>query len=737
MELRYIILAVSLFLNLSAQSLVKGVVNEVSKDGKIPLVGANIIWMGTTVGTTSDDNGNFSITKTELSNKLIVSFIGYQTDTVIVTDEKFVEVNLILEDYYTDEISVVGKTASTIADFSSIENKSIITTKELKKAACCTLSESFETNASVDATFTDAITGSRQIEMLGLSGIYTQNTAESLPYLRGLTSSQGLNYIPGSWIDAINVSKGIGSVVNGFESVTGMIDIDLKEPFGEDDPLHLNIYGDSDQRMEGNFNARYKINDNLSSVSLLHASSRQKKFDMNNDNFSDMPQFSVVNYLQRIKYQADNGLETQIGFQFVKDDKSGGTFNTNDYSFKNDSKQIYLFGKIGYLFDGDNSRSIGLQWSYNNYQNSSQFGNKNYRGRENTVYLNLIYQSDLIGTEHTVKTGVSFLHDKLDETFTNTNYVRNENIPGLFLEYNYKPSESFTANAGIRTDYHNFYGTMITPRFHFRYSPNIDWVFRLTTGKGYRTSNVFADNYSSFVSSRKIEFVRNNNFGFGLNQESAWNYGVSLTHYFLFNYRESSFIVDFYRTDFNSIVIADFDTDPQKIVFNSVSNGSYSNSFQAELNLQPFENFDFRFAYRYLDVKQNINNIWLEKPFTSNNRFLINLAYQTEYMADEPQMSYDLTINWFGSKRIPNTSSNPEQYRMNSNSPAFALVNAQITRTFVANFDLYLGVENLFDFTQTELIIDPENPNSLYFDGSLIWGPVNGRMIYLGMRYNL
>ena len=384
MKLKIFLLLIIFSVGISAQDFLNGKINELNNGKEIPLVGANIHWLGTTVGTTSDDNGSFRIKRVDETDKLIVSFIGYNSDTISVGSQNNIIVNLTLEEFQTEEVYVVGETASTIADFSSIENKSIITSKELKQAACCTLAESFETNASVDATFTDAITGSRQIEMLGLSGIYTQTTTESLPYLRGLTASQGLNYIPGPWIDAINVSKGIGSVVNGFESVTGMIDIDLKEPFAEDTPLHLNFYGDSDQRIEGNMNYRFRLNESISSVALLHASSRQNKFDMNSDNFIDMPKFSVLNYLQRIKYQSENGFETQLGVQVVKDKKIGGTYNNNSYNFSTDSDQLYLFGKMGYIFESDHSNSIGLQWSFNRFNSSANFGNRNYQGKEKT-----------------------------------------------------------------------------------------------------------------------------------------------------------------------------------------------------------------------------------------------------------------------------------------------------------------------------------------------------------------
>lgn len=723
-----------------AQEYLSGTVFEKNDSGKLlTLVGVNVFWLDTQVGTTSDINGIFKIPFTETSNKLVLTLLGYAPDTLVINSEEAIKVVLKQKDIQLSDINVVEKKNSTFQDYVSIENRTVITTGELKKAACCTLSESFETNPSIDVSFTDAITGARHIEMLGLSGIYTQSTLEALPYIRGLMSNVGLTFIPGPWVKSINVAKGIGSVVNGFESITGQIDVDLQKPFANDEkPLFINLYGDYDKRFEGNLNYRFQINDQISLVTLFHASTRKNKFDMNMDHFTDMPVFSIFNLMQRWHFNFENGWESQLGFQYVKDSKEGGTINDNSYKYTTNSEQMYVYGKHGYLFPEDEFKSFGIQWSFNSYKNSSRFGIRNYSGNQKTGYINFIYQSTLGSKDHKFRTGFSFLFDQYNETFLTKAYDRIDKIPGGFFEYTFNNDEIFSAVVGIRGDYHNQFGFMLTPRLHIRYTPSEDLVIRAALGSGFRESNIFSEHSALFASSRDLIINSSTNFGYGLQLEKAWNYGINITHYFYYDYREATISVDLYRTDFRNYTQADLDSNPQAIIFSSIANGSFSNSAQIELNMSPLEGLQTRVAYRFLDVKNKLENVWLERALSSKHRALINLAYATEKEElTDPQMLYDFTFTWFGSKRIPSTSSNPVGFQSIQQSPSFVLMNMQITRTFSQGFEIYLGIENLLDYRQQNLIIDPMNPTGKYFDASLIWGPVNGRMVYSGLRYRM
>lgn len=732
--------------SLVAQGKLTGIVKEKTESGNfIPLLGANIIWKGTTIGTTSDSEGRFEIPYSNESKTLIVSYIGYKYETLTINEQNSIEVVLIPEAAELNKVEVIESAPSTQIDYLGVENTSVLTRKELQKAACCTLAESFETNPSIDVSFTDAITGVRQIEMFGLSGIYTQTTMEALPYIRGLMSNVGLSFVPGTWINAINVSKGVGSVANGYESITGQIDIGMQKPFGIEDEKNafLNFYGDNEKRFEGNLNFRYMLNENISSITLAHASSRQHSQDDNFDNFLDMPTSKVFNLMQRWQYLSFEGWESQFGFQILSDKKQGGTISSitqpnSFYKFGSTNTLVNIYGKTGYVFQEEHEKSFGLQWSYNHYDNSSNFGSKKYDGNEKNIYLNLIYQSNIFNESHIIRSGVSFVYDELRENFLSENFNRIEKVPGAFIEYTYKPNEEFSLVSGVRGDIHNVFGFLFTPRLHVRYSPEPDWVFRGAFGRGHRTPNIFVEYSSSFTSSRQVNILKSNNFGIGLEHESAWNYGINVTHYFLYDYRDATLSLDFYRTSFDNSTIANLDSNPQEINFSSVKSGAYSNTFQAELNIEPILFLNVRAAYKFTDAKQFINGKWLEKPFTAKHRMLLNFAYSSEKeKVDGPQMLYDLTLQWYGKKRIPSTASNPFAFRGRNSSPGFILVNTQVTRSFSELFDLYIGVENLFDFKQNDPIIDPTNPNGQYFDASLIWGPITGRMMYSGIRYKL
>jgi outer membrane receptor for ferrienterochelin and colicins len=726
-----------------SQDILKGLVGEKDEQGmEMPLVGVDVFWLGTSRGTITDTSGRFIIPIIQESKSLVVSCIGYRADTLLITTQRAIQIFLLSETQTVSDVNVVGERQASYLEYANPFHKNVITEKELFKAACCNLSESFQTNPSIDVSFSDAITGTKQIEMLGLSGIYTQTTMENMPYIRGLTSNVGLTFIPGTWIEAINVSKGIGSVANGYESITGQIDVDLRKPQkDEEKQFFLNLYGNMDQRLEANLNIRERLTDQLSSMTFLHISSQHLSVDDNGDGFLDMPRFTTINLMQRWEFTPTSSWVNQAAIQYIGDTKDGGTYNREipySYTYGTISNLLRINGKTGYIFQSEHGRSLGLQWLFSRYHNSSHFGSRLYDGNEETGYLNLLYQTELEEQAHKFRTGISFMFDKFDETFDLLPYKRIERVPGVFFEYTFNPSEKLSLVAGLRVDQHNAYGTMTTPRLHIRYTPHEDWVLRFAAGRGYRTANIFAENSAALASSRSVSIVPSGSFGYGLKQEIAWNYGFNLTHYFLFDYRTATFMIDLYRTEFEQLVLADLDANPHQIRFSSVPQGSYSNSVQTELNIQPLERLDVRIAYRFLNVKQNINGLWRERPFTAQHRAFATISYATEYdQPGDPQTSFDVTMQWFGKKRIPETILNPDSMRSLAYSPSFFTMNLQVTQTFMKGIDIYIGIENLFNFRQTDPILDGANPQGTFFDASLIWGPVTGRMVYTGLRFRI
>ncbi|MBP1691985.1 MAG: TonB-dependent receptor, partial [Bacteroidetes bacterium] len=492
-------------------------------------------------------------------------------------------------------------------------------------------------------------------------------------------------------------------------------------------------------------NLRQPLGEHWSSMTLLHLSSQATEIDENGDGFLDTPRFTGLNVAQRFNFSTHQDWEGQLSVQYVGDKREGGTRQRDDASppdqafiYTNRGEYFRVSGKTGYIFPGDRTSSVGLQWSLGRYRNNAVYGPRGYDATEKSGYLNLIYQSDAGNPMHRFRTGLSFLYDEYDERFDATDFGRVERVPGGFFEYTFTPSEVLTVVAGIRADVHNAYGTFASPRLHVRYAPDEDWVFRAAAGRGYRTANIFAENATVFASTRRVVITPTNDFGYGLTQESAWNVGFNATRYFMIEYRPATIAVDVHRTMFDRQVAADLDSHPGEVHFYGIEHGSYATSAQIELNVQAVERLDTRVAYRFLDVRQTLSGVQLQKALSSQHRALVNVGYAlAEDEEGSQRTAVDVTVQWFGPKRIPNTSTNPPEFRAREWSPSFATVNAQISRAFAPELEAYLGGENLFNFKQNDPIIDPGNPTSPYFDASLVWGPVAGRMVYAGVRYRM
>jgi outer membrane receptor for ferrienterochelin and colicin len=712
---------------------VMGTVFERTAGNKeVPLADANVFFQGTTVGTTTDETGMFHLDKPEPSSEwLVISYMGYQNDTVKVEghDLKVVLGKTIL----LKEVEVSGVMADSYISSLNTQKTEIISQGELQNNACCNLSESFESNPTVDVSFSDAVTGARQIQMLGLAGKYAQILTDVLPTVRGL-STYGLNYIPGPWIQSIHLNKGSGSVTNGYESITGQIDVELMKP--EASPkLFVNLYGNSEQRLEGNINAAQKLNDNWYHMTLLHGDMLGKPMDGNKDNFLDLPVNKTVSLMDRWKYDSRNRIEAMFGFKVLHDERIGGSidfdeetdkFTTNNYGLGINTDRIEVFTKTSYGFPLKPFQSIGLQVSGIYHNQDAFYGLRAYSGEEKNLYANLIFQSIISNSQHKFKTGINYHYDEYEENFDSLQLMRTESVPGAFLEYTYDNLERLSLVAGLRTDLHNLYGLIVTPRLHLKYSLGNTSVLRASAGSGFHVANVFAENPAYLASSREWVIAE------PLQPERAWNYGINFTQKFYTGPKEGTFSIDLYRTDFTSQVIVDADNDPTKVFFYNLKGKSYSNSAQIDLSYEWFTGFTTRIAYKLYDVKQTYNGELRDVPLVPKQRALLTLTYKTP----DKHWEFNSTTQWIGEQRLPDTQLNPEVYQSLSASPDYFRQLAQVTY-IIRNWEFYLGGENLTNFTQEDSLISAEDPFGPYFDTSMIWGPITGRMFYTGLRFTL
>lgn len=727
--------------NLSQTAVVTGVVLEEDKKGAFkPLYGASAVWLGTDKGTTTDSNGVFFLPPTPATKRLVISYAGFEPDTITVIDNLQIR-TILAKGKALNEVRVVANRAATYVNSLDPFRKAVMTQKELLKAACCNLSESFETNPSVDVSFNDAVTGSKQIQLLGLSGNYTQLTVENLPGPRGLATPLGLNSIPGTWVESIQLIKGTGSVINGFESVAGQINVELKKPQSSEQ-LYINVYTNDNGKTDLNLNLSQKIGDKWSTSLLLHDAFAIRKMDINRDGFRDFPTGNLFSGINRWSYENGKGLMLQFGVKYLNDQKTGGEemfdpktdkLSTNHYGLEIDIDRKEAFAKLGYVFPQKKYQSIGLQLSAFDHQQDSYFGLRVYNGRQKNLYSNLIYQSIIGSTKHKFKTGLSFQLDDYREEFEVRDYQRREVVPGGFFEFTYGPSERLDIVGGIRGDHNNLYGFFFTPRVNVRYEPAKGTTIRLSGGRGQRTANIFAENNSMLVSSRAINILTNEpGKAYGLDPEVSWNKGISVDQKLrLFN-RPATASVDFFRNDFQNQVIVDLE-DPRQVNIYNLEGKSFSNSLQTELSFQPVKQLETRLAYRFFDVQSTYGNQLLQKALTAKHRLFANLSYEVK------GWKFDYTVSYNSKKRISSTAANPEAYRMEDWSPAYAVMNAQVSKTIGTKrpVELYIGGENLTNYFQRTTILAADAPFSDYFDASLIWGPVSGRMIYTGLRFKL
>lgn len=728
----YLILLITFFAISARADEVKG---HVFDDNNQPVIGANVYWEGTQQGTTTDVDGAFKLKTRKSTNNLVVSYIGYTTFVMPVTNPDEPLRITLKGEVALEEVVISERKMGTIASRTSVLQTQKITYDEICRAACCNLAESFETNPSVDVSYADAATGARQIKLLGLAGTYVQMLTENYPNFRGAASLYGLDYVPGAWMESIQVSKGTSSVKNGYEALAGQINVEFKKP-PTADIFSVNLFGSDAGRYEGNADASWHINDKVSTGLLVHYSNDKKQHDGNDDGFLDTPLKEQVNLMNRWYHKLDNYV-AQYGARYLHENRTGGQATkhhdfADPYQVHLETNRAELYTKQAYIIDKEKVESVALILSGSYHEQKSMYDRTPYNVYQNNVYASLLYEKEF-SPAHSLSTGLSMNYDGFDENLlqagTRKVFDRTEVVPGAYVQYTYNLNDKLIVLGGIRADYSSLYDFFVTPRVHIKYNP-FDWFHvRASAGKGFRTANILAENNFLLSSSRKMNIAEN------LDQEEAWNTGLNLSFYIPLFGKELSLNGEWYYTNFLKQVVVDMDSDPHAVGFYNLDGKSYSNSFQVEATYPFFRGFTLTAAYRYTDAKTDYRNAEgvtrrLKKPLVSDYKALATASYQTPLK----KWQFDLTGQFNGGGRMPTPDATNPLWEPNFN--AYTVVNAQITRYF-RRWSIYIGAENLFDYKQSHPIIDAENPRGDNFDGSMVWGPVHGRKIYAGLRFNI
>ena len=735
--MKYILLTGLLLGSLTVQAQVSGTVKDQAGE---PIIGANVFWKNIPGGVATREDGTFSISKPDRGSHLIVSFIGYENDTIQVKDKNAVLDVVLREGMELSEVNIVSRKLSTLKLRNSVMNEEIITSDELCRAACCNLGESFVTNPSVDVSYSDAATGAKQIKLLGLSGTYVQMLTENIPNYRGAASPYGLGYVPGPWMHSIQVSKGISSVKNGYEAITGQINVEFKKPqLPEADWVSANLFASTTNRYEANADATLKLSKRWSTSLLAHYENETKAHDGNDDGFVDIPQVEQYNVWNRWAYMGDHYV-FQAGIKALSETRTsgqanhGGTMHSGDlYKVGIDTERYEFFTKNAYIFNKEKNTNLALILSTTLHNQDATYGRKLYNVDQTNVYASLMFETEF-NPQNSFSAGLSFNYDAYDQHYRLENTTDNplkafekEAVPGAYVQYTLNLNDKWMVMAGLRGDYSNEHGFFVTPRAHLKYNPN-DYVnFRLSAGKGYRTNHVLAENNYLLSSSRKVEIAKN------LDMEEAWNYGASVSTYIPIFGKTLNVNAEYYYTDFLKQVIVDMDSNPHEVAFYNLDGRSYSHVFQVEASYPFFKGFTLTGAYRLTDAKTTYKGERMEKPLTSKYKGLLTASYQTPLGI----WQFDATLQLNGGGRMPTPYELGDgQLSWERRYGSFEQLSLQVTRYF-RRWSIYVGGENLTNFKQKNPIIDAANPWGNNFDSTMIWGPVHGAKGYIGIRFNL
>ena len=703
----------------------------------------------------------------------LVSLAGYaQIDTAGIYAER--------QDSLGAAVFVERQQGSYLMKGKAIRTE-VISAAGLCKMACCNLAESFENSASVTVGYSDAVTGARQIRLLGLSGVYTQMLDETRPVMRGLSSPFGLSYVPGQWLESIQIAKGASSVINGVECMTGQINMEHRKPTDEK-PLFLNAAIMSDSKVDFNIASSLQMGYNWSTVLLGHVSGNFMTHDMDQDGFMDDPRMLQFNLANRWLYMSDNGVQVRFGVRAIQDSRLGGQvlkengrnayFNHEDYIWNPNAKPAELvnpwgsdilnrslngYVKVGVPLNEENSQNIALIADYNYQDMDSYFGATRYLAGQHSAYANLLYQN-VINDSHKFTVGLNGVFDRYAENFKREVILQDKSFDGLtdlanagvFGEYTYSYDDALSVIAGLRADWFNHVPDgsskfKVSPRLTLKYVPIDEIVIRANGGRGLRYSTPLVDNIGVFSTGKAFLGQFNEHI-----LEDAWTFGGNVTYYLPFGASSNTYLsVDYFRTQFADQMIVDYERGNNEIWFYNLQDGgrSFTDNIQVDFSVDPVERFNITATFRYTNAQIELYGKGLvEKPMTSRFKGVLNLQYATNLN----KWIFDFTASLNGSCRVYDFMNNINEdgsitsqpkdgvARMykNGRTPVYPMLYAQVTRRF-KGWDVYLGAENLTNFRQKNAIIYADNPRNPQFDASCIWGPLMGIKGHIGFRFTL
>jgi outer membrane receptor for ferrienterochelin and colicins len=693
-----------------------------------PIPFASISIKGQSIGTASNADGFFEINDIkEGSYEFIFSAIGFKKlkkNIIIQSGKNSVDITLEPSSYDIDQVVVTGTMKETFLSASPVK-VDVVTQKFLKKIATANVMEVIENVNGVQKQINCGVCGTNDIHINGMEGPYTLVLINGMPIMSSLSTVYGLNGIPTSLIKQIEIIKGPSSTLYGTEAVAGVINILTKDP---SDVSTIEIESFITSHLEKNIDFAYAPKMKKVDVLLSGNYFKMDNFlDDNEDNFTDIPLSERLSLFNQWNFKRKSQKNLSLSAKYYQEDRSGFVEGWSDSLRGNESiygESIYTDRiELAASYELPMDEDVRIDASYNYHHQDSYYGDTKYEAYQSIYFANLIWNKQL-GHNHDLISGLTYRYQTfLDSTLANIN--ERKFIPALFIQDEITFSRKWTSLIGIRTDYHDEHGFIFSPRLNLKFKPKTYTTFRLNAGTGFRLVNLFTEDHAFLTGTREVLVVEY------LKPEESYNINLNANHIFSLGRSTGTIDVDAFYTYFTNKITPDYDVNPNQIIYANLNGFSVSRGLA--FNIQ--QNFDFPLSVKaggtILDVYSlDDNNIREDELFAPSFTGVFSLSYNWDII----NTSIDWTAKVTGPMSLP---SFPYPFERAEESPWFSQHHLQIKKVFSESLTAFMGVKNVFNYTQESPLVDWQNPFGDDFDTSYAYGPLQSRRFLFGLSVKL
>lgn len=713
-----------------------------------PLTSASVYIENSNTGTSTDIEGQFTLSFSNIKNpKLVISFLGYKTQIKKINSESTDLGTIELELEEALEEIVVSGTLKAVSKRDSPVPVEVYGQSFFKANPTASIFDALENINGVRSQLNCSICSTGSVNINGQEGSYTMVLIDGFPIVSGLSTVYGFSGIPQALIERIEVIKGPASTLYGSEAVAGVINLITKLPENTS-KLSVDSFFSGWGEVNTDLAYKYQLSDKTSAILGVNYFNYSNPIDNNKDGFTDLTLQDRISIFNKFTI----GNKFSIATRFVYEDRWGGQMGwlpkhrggEELYGESIFTRRFEFFGK--YQFN----KNLSFQFSFNDHNQNSAYGKILLKADQTIGFGQMVWNKNI--AKHELLMGLAYRFTFYDDNttatfndFSSQNMASITHLPGLFIQNQTQINPYNTLLLGIRYDHNSIHGDILTPRINYKIN-NSDKssILRLSAGTGYRVAQVFTEDHAALTGARKVVFLDD------LNPERSWNANMNFVQKF---YLRKGAIIDFdfslFTTHFSNKIIPDYETDPNKIIYDNLTGKSTSNGISLNINLFAQGGLRINVGATYIDTYVEENGI-KTVPFLTER-------FQGVWKVEKKWIANDLTLDFTGTNtgalRLPTLGNlDPRP----SYSDPFSILNVQLTKTWNNTIEYYGGVKNILNFVppsnsitrpfdpfDRQVVFDqsgnalptPSNPYALTFDPTYVYTSNQGIRFFFGIRW--